>query len=97
MLKAEPKTNRAILVIAIVFVVMIAYLLSIGPYAKICSLFNGDRAWARGCETIYWPLIKVCGPGGGEYLDAYVGWWVPPVPVSTETLMPDSREAVGSN
>ena len=93
MSKAQAKANRAN-VVTIVTAVIIAYPLSIGPFAKVCSFFNSDRAWVTGCETMYWPLIKICGPTGGEYLDAYVGWWVPPVPVHTGPPMPDSREAM---
>ena len=76
-------TAAGMVTIAVLLVLPLLYVLSVGPVAWMATNEGMDASWIPMAEVIYRPLEMAAEfPIVGDVIQGYVGLWVPQPPVS---------------
>ena len=79
-----------LVLIALLIVLPMLYVLSIGPASWLINSGRIDQSWIRAIHAAYWPLGWTAGnvPVIGPAIVSYAELWVSPQPTPTAAAVP---------
>jgi hypothetical protein len=76
--KTAAAVTRVLRGIAFGLVMLVLYVLSIGPATRICTMGVSLKPWYTMLNTVYWPVARgALVLGVADWLESYCRLWVP--------------------